>query len=260
MPGSVWLILILALAIALAEFSRRVVKNARQDVIWGIALITARWYVRVVHNLRIVGAENIPGSGGHRRTILVVNHTAGIDPILVQAACPFEIRWMMASDMQVGFLRWAWDWLDVINVERFGRDTSAIRRALRHLANGGVVGIFPEGAIERPPRQVLPFHPGVGLLAARSGAHVLPVVVDGTPQVDHAWSSLFRRSRSTIRFLPPVRYGSRPAAEITEDLRRRYIEWTGWPANDQPWFRDGPGKDATGGHVRSRLRHDTLGA
>jgi hypothetical protein len=70
------------------------------------------------------------------------------------------------------------------------------------------------------------------MLIARSGAQVQMVTVDGTPQVDPAWSSLWRSSRARVRFHPLIDYSGMPAREIGPDLRRRFMEATGWPANE----------------------------
>jgi 1-acyl-sn-glycerol-3-phosphate acyltransferase len=116
------------------------------------------------------------------------------------------------------------------------------REALRYLQtvgetqpdgtiSSGVIGIFPEGGIERPRETILPFMPGIGLLVHKSGARVLPVVIRGTPSSSTAWGSLLSRSRSSIEFLEPIDYTTRgmKAGEIAEDLRRLFVERTGWP-------------------------------
>lgn len=119
-------------------------------------------YVRRVHRLRVLGAEHIP-DGRHAGPLLIVaNHTAGVDPLLVQSACPFFVRWMMADDMQINGLNWFWRWVQVIGVDRNGREIAAAREAIRHLQDRGVIGIFPEGTLERPARHILPFLPGSG--------------------------------------------------------------------------------------------------
>ena len=127
-----------------------------------------------------------------------------------------------------------WRWSGVIEVDRLGTDRRSARDALAHLKSGGVLGVFPEGRLERPPRHVLPFLPGVGLIVARSGARVLPFVVDGTPDVGPAWASLIKRSRSRVRVMPAIDYAGVDAGAIVEDLRRRYVHWTGWPREDHP--------------------------
>lgn len=193
-------------------------------------------YARLLHRLRIRGDDHIPPGPDAGPLIVVANHTAGVDPILISAACPFQIRWIMAQDMRLPWLGWFWRWQRVIFVSRSGRDRGSVRQALRHLDRGGVIGIFPEGGLERPPRHLLPFRRGVGLLISKAGVPVLPVFVDGTPQVDPAWASLWRRSRSSIEFAPTIDYakaGLGPG-EIADDLHRRYLAWSGWPANDDP--------------------------
>jgi 1-acyl-sn-glycerol-3-phosphate acyltransferase len=227
-------ILVVAGLAGVGAVCRQIVDNPRRDVMWGIAMILTRIYTRVVHRLSIDGLHNVPISPQPGKLVVVINHTSGVDPILVQVACPFEIRWMMAADMQIEFLRWAWEWLQVISVDRHGRDTVSAREALRHLKTGGVIGIFPEGAIERPAGEIMPFHAGVGLIVSRSGAPVLPVWIEGTPKAEHAWASLLRCSRSRIRFYPMIRYTNHSPQQIADDLRGRYLAWTGWPANDEP--------------------------
>lgn len=237
-PLALWSIPALAALVGVGALCRLVVDNPRQDVLWGIARILARVYARVVHRVTVEGIHNVPFEPHPGRLIVTVNHTSGVDPILVQAACPFDIRWMMAADMQFEFLRWAWEFLRVISVDRQGRDTGSAREAIRHLRSEGVIGIFPEGAIERPRERIMPFFPGVGLLISRSQAPVLPVLIKGTPHTRTAWMSLIVRSRATVRFYPIIRYEAGSPEQITRDLRSRYFEWSGWPPTEAPEPRD----------------------
>lgn len=197
----------------------------------GIVWRLFRLYVRVVHGLRVEGLEHVPGRKAGGPLIIVANHTAGVDPLLIQSMCRCEIRWMMANHMQVAELDWMWEIGKVIGVSGDGRDSTAAREAIRHVQAGGVLGIFPEGGLERPPRVLRPFLPGVGLIVSKTRAPVLCVLIDGTPQVDPAWASLWRFSRSRLRFLPPVNYAGSglKAAAIAEDLERRFVDATGWP-------------------------------
>jgi 1-acyl-sn-glycerol-3-phosphate acyltransferase len=203
--------------------------------------VFGRVYARLFHKLTIDGRGYIPKDRSPGPLIVLANHTAGVDPILIAAACPFHIRWVMAQDMRARRLEWFWRWHNVIFVSRSGRDRSAVREALRHLEQGGVIGIFPEGSLERPPRQIRPFRRGVGLMIHRSKAPVLPIVIDGTPQVDPAWASLWHRSSSSVTAHEIIDYSRTDltGAEIAEHLRQRFMDWTGWPANDQPRERTG---------------------
>lgn len=231
-----WLIVALVLWLCWAWVAHRLVDNPRGDVETGLIWPFVQMYVRRVHRLRVEGREHIPAERDPGPLIVVANHTAGVDPLLIQSTSPFFVRWMMADDMQIAGLGWFWRWVRVIGVDRQGREIAAAREAIRHLHDGGVIGIFPEGTLERPARHILPFLPGVGLIVHKSGARVLPAIIDGTPRVDPAWSSLWRSSHASVRFLPMVDYsasGLRPAA-IADDLRSRFVEASGWPACDEP--------------------------
>ena len=211
--------------------------STRDDILTGVVLRVFQFYARLVHRLRISGREHIPQTKNAGPLIVIANHTAGVDPVLIQSACPFEIRWLMAQDMKVGWLDKLWDWSRIIFIDRSHVGGAAgIREASAHVKSGGVIGIFPEGRIERPARTLFPFLPGVGVLIARTGARVLPVIVDDIPQVDPAWASLWTPSSASIRVMPIIDYaseGGRMAPrKIVDDLHQRFQDWTGWPEGE----------------------------
>lgn len=221
----------------------------------GVCYHAARVYAACVHSLRIRGRDRIPISRDNAGPLIIVcNHTAGIDPVLVQTACRFPIRWIMAEDMRHPALEWFWRQWRVIFVNRSQRDGGGLREATRHLKAGGVVGIFPEGGLERPPGQLLRFQGGVGLLIRRSKASVLAVTIDGTPQFDPAWASLWHTSRSIVHFRETIDYSDSglDAAGISGDLEARFMRWLGWPMNEAPIEEQVAGVGSYGTRVESR--------
>jgi 1-acyl-sn-glycerol-3-phosphate acyltransferase len=92
-----------------------------------------------------------------------------------------------------------------------------------------VLGVFPEGGIERPAGTLRPFFPGVGLIIARSGAPVLPVWISGTPRTDTAWDSLLRTSRTRVVFGPLIRPVGRDSEDIARQVRAWFKQVSGWP-------------------------------
>lgn len=209
----------------------------------------ARVYVSLMHRARFENVEPIRAWAAAQRAlppqereplIVAPNHTAGIDPVLIQTIFPVEIRWMMMRRMNVGFVTRFTEYLRIILVDQTGSDTAALREGIRHLRSGGVLGVFPEGGLERPPRQLRPFQTGVGLLALRTGAAVLPVWVSGTPEADTAMQSLLRRSRSRVVFGEIRRFD--PKATTPEDIRiavqAAIARMSGWPvaapSDDEP--------------------------
>lgn len=232
--GGFWVLLI-----ALSASARRVDTRPSWPASGPVELAN-RLYCRVFHGLGVLGTANVrlamartPG----RALIVVSNHKAGVDGLLVSAGVPFFIRWIMAWDMKMPGLEWAYEFGQLIFVSRESenRDLVGVREALGHLGSGGVLGIFPEGRLCRHIGEIYPFQPGVGLLISRSGALVLPVVLKRSPICENAYASLLTPSRSVIEFMPPIDYASTGlnASAITKDLQQHYERWIG-PVNHEP--------------------------
>lgn len=231
-----WTILIgAALLILLGAAAAGPMKRWRRSLprpTWAGAVLwlVARAYSRLAHRVRYEGLEHLPIGNRPGPLIVVSNHTAGIDPILIQAACRFEVRWMMTREMNRGPVRWATSYFRIILVDPRGKDFHATREALRHLRGGGVIGIFPEGGIERPPERLRPFHDGVGFLVAKSGAAVVPAWISGTPRVESAMQSLWRPSRSRVAFGPPMSFKTdEEPRDIAAAIEAIIARMSGWP-------------------------------
>jgi 1-acyl-sn-glycerol-3-phosphate acyltransferase len=144
----------------------------------------ARWVVILIfggiYRCRARGAENLPATGP---AILVVNHQANIDPVIVGMVFARPIRFMAKKELfsfrPLGALVGS---LGAFPIDRGAGDRAALERSLSVLAEGGVLMMFPEGH-RYPDDQVHEFLPGVGMLAVRGGATVVPVVSKGTPQI-----------------------------------------------------------------------------
>jgi 1-acyl-sn-glycerol-3-phosphate acyltransferase len=193
----------------------------------GLLYLFGYGYARGMHDLQVEVEDGaFDDLGGPM--IVVCNHTAGVDPILVSLSVPTKICWLMADDMRLKGLNWMWNCLGVIFVARNRHGRTGLRKARAHLDMGGVIGIFPEGKIERPAKQLLKFAPGVGVLVKRSGARVLPVLIEGTPTAaPNAWDSLWTRSNTRVRVMNPIDYSDSGMsnAEIAQDLHSRYSVW-----------------------------------
>lgn len=161
--------------------------------LWGLplrgdgdsALYTfARWIVVLVfggiYRCRARGTERLPA---HGPVILVVNHQANIDPVIVGMVFDRPIRFMAKKELfsfrPLGALVGS---LGAFPIDRGAGDRAALETSLAVLAQGGVLMMFPEGH-RYPDDQVHEFMPGVGMLAIRGAAAVLPVVSKGTPQM-----------------------------------------------------------------------------
>jgi len=211
-------------------------RRPKRGVLFGVAYAIFRVYVGIIHMVRYEYEEGALEDAGDGPLIIVCNHTAGVDPLLVTLGLPWHIRWLMAREVMLPWLGWFWDIAGVISIAREGSGHGGLRRAFAHLDQGGVIGIFPEGRIERPQGVLMPFATGVGMLVKRSRARVLPVVIEDTPYTHSAWESVWTPCRARVRVMKPIDYAAMgtPSAEIPRDLERRFAEWTGWPRVERP--------------------------
>jgi len=227
------LAIFLACWVILVVLSRVLTDNPRGDVFTGILYHGCRLYCRFFQRASATGVENIPDDKRPGALIVLANHTAGVDPFLVQTFTKFEARWMMGADMMLPSFAPIWEHLRIIPVKRDGKDTSSAREALKHLKDGGVLGVFPEGGLENPPGVLRPFLPGVGLIIARSGAPVLPVFIEGTPVTKSPYGSLFVPGRARLTFGPLMRFDGMSSEEITTKLESWFAQTSGWPKRDE---------------------------
>ena len=158
---------------------------------------------RVWHHTIVLRQHRLPATGA---AILVCNHTSGLDPLLIQSVVDRVIIWMMAKEYyDIKALTWVFRAIEAIPVERSGRDTTSLRAALRHLKDGRVLGVFPEGRIENS-RELMPFQTGVALMAIKTGVPVYPAFLDGTQRNKTMLGGFLWPNRATLAFGPPVQF------------------------------------------------------
>ncbi len=145
------------------------------------------------------GIENIPPSGP---LIVASNHLSHLDPPIVGLMIPRYVFFMAKTDLFRTPLLSLWmKMIKTIPVRRGGGGRQALEIALRYLAQGEAVCIFPEGT-RSPDGRLRRGRSGVVVLALRSGAPILPVAVTGTEKALRKGSRKINRGVSIA-----VRYG-----------------------------------------------------
>ncbi len=162
--------------------------------------------LRALFDLDILGLEHVPAAGP---VVIAANHHNYLDGVVLGVAIPRPIAFLVmprvyrATRLHPPFHRRVGS--IALNVER--SDPGAIKRALRALSDGRIVGIFPEGPFSRDGRLV-PGQPGVGLIALRSGAPVIPAAIHGTYEaLAGRRFYLPRRHPLSVRLGPPLSFG-----------------------------------------------------
>src|SRR5262245_57570712 len=151
----------------------------------------------------VAGAEHLPASGPF---IVAANHHNYLDGIVLGVAVPRPIAFLVmprvyrASPLHPAFHQG----IGSIPIDVDRPDPGAIKRALRVLGAGRVVGIFPEGPFSREGHLV-PGRPGAAAIALRAAVPVVPAGIRGTYEAMAGRPlHLPRRHPLSVRFGPPL--------------------------------------------------------
>jgi len=143
---------------------------------------------RFVYRFKVRGDEHIPTRGA---AILVCNHVSFIDPVLLMAASPRPIRFIMDHRIfAMPVLGWFFKLAGAIPIapqrEDPGTYERAFERARAVLADGELLCIFPEGAITCDG-ELGEFKGGVMKLLESNPVPVVPLALQ------NLWGSYFSR-------------------------------------------------------------------
>ena len=104
-------------------------------------------FVLLFLGLKFEGIHNLPKKGA---VIIVANHVSAWDPLLVAVGSPRPVHFMAKAELyQNQILARLLNALNAFPVKRGQADRNAIRKALKLLESGKVLGIFPEGTRKR---------------------------------------------------------------------------------------------------------------
>lgn len=143
---------------------------------------------RLVYRFEVRGDEHIPATGA---AILVCNHVSFIDPVLLMAASPRPIRFIMDHAIfGTPLLGWFFRLAKAIPIAPQKVDPATYEQAFRSarqvLDEGDLLCIFPEGAVSRDG-EIAEFKGGVMKLLE---THTVPVV---PLALQNLWGSFFSR-------------------------------------------------------------------
>jgi 1-acyl-sn-glycerol-3-phosphate acyltransferase len=187
----------------------------------------------------IVGAENVPASGG---AILASNHLSVLDsfylPLMLERPVTFAAKSeyftsKRPTDRIIGaYLRAT----KQLSVDRAGARAAQdmLESALALLKDGAVFGIYPEGT-RSPDGRLYRGRTGVGWLALHARVPVIPVAMIGTERILPPGRSIPRPGKIKIRVGQPLLFGeyadqpvgARQRREVTDRVMEAIRELSG---------------------------------
>jgi 1-acyl-sn-glycerol-3-phosphate acyltransferase len=171
--------------------------------------------LKVFFRFRAYGLDNVPRG----KAIIAANHQSYVDPPVVGSGIREEIWYLAREDVfNLALFRWLCVKVNSIMIRKRRADRSALAKVLEKLAQGKKVLVFPEGTrscdgeLQAPER-------GIGLLAHRSGAPVVPAYVSGTFQVLPRGEAMIHLHPISVSFGPPLLFDERT---LKDGARRAY--------------------------------------
>lgn len=136
--------------------------------------------VRTVYRLNVSGLNRLPEGG----CLLLPNHVTWVDAVLLQAACPRPIRFLVYEPIYRN--RWLNPIFRLMRAIPIAsrKAKEAIRMAADEIRKGEIVCVFPEGEISRSG-SLLRLRRGYEMIANAAEAPVVPV------WLDQLWGSIF---------------------------------------------------------------------
>ena len=158
---------------------------------------------RIVYRFKVVGDEHIPVHGA---AILVCNHVSFVDAVLLMAASPRPIRFIMDHQIfRIPVLGALFRLAKAIPIAAQKTDPAtydnAFAEARRVLDDGQLLCIFPEGGITRDGT-LQPFKGGIMKILETHPVPVVPIALH------NLWGSFFSRAQGGKAMVRPFRRGT----------------------------------------------------
>lgn len=129
-----------------------------------------------LYRIEAIGAENFPKEGG---VLLCSNHISNFDPIVVGIMIKRNVYYMAKEELfKVPVFGKIVEMCNAFPVKRGMSDREALRKGLKVLKDGHVLGLFPEGTRSKTG-ELGKGLAGAGFFALKSDAAVVPCAVIG---------------------------------------------------------------------------------
>lgn len=132
--------------------------------------------IKILFRPKVIGLENIPKD---KSVVLAGNHTKWLDPVTLVGVTNRQVHFLAKDSLFKGPVSVVVKGMGSIPVNRKIHDKDALKSAIKHLNNNVVVGVFPEGTINRTNDIIMPFKIGAVKMSHDTNSYLVPFVITG---------------------------------------------------------------------------------
>ncbi|MFH1259915.1 MAG: lysophospholipid acyltransferase family protein [Elusimicrobiota bacterium] len=169
-------------------------KDTRPNYLYRFGRFLFAVFFRLFWRTQVVGHKNIPPEGG---VIIAANHISFLDPPLLGTAIKRETNFLAKEELfdlpVLGFLMRR---VNAHPLKRDKQDVRALKTAMRILAAGKLLVLFPEGTRSKTG-ELQQAKSGIGMLSAKLQVPIIPAFIWKT-------SRFWRFHRMAVIFGQPI--------------------------------------------------------
>lgn len=148
----------------------------KKDTLYKVLRPLIKLYMKVVYHPKYKGLDNIPKEGS---IVLAGNHTNNLDCLLLISSTNRVVHFLAKDSLMKGIKKILFKNMGIIPVNRKIHDKKALSSAIKVLESNEVIGIFPEGTINRTKDIILPFKIGAVKMSSETDSLLVPFIIKG---------------------------------------------------------------------------------
>lgn len=166
-----------------------------------ILKVLFKMFFRLFFTVEYYGAENIPKTGA---AVLAGNHPSYLDPILIYIVSERPIRFLAWDKIfTIPFIGFIARTFGAIPVNLSKKDSNAFEQAMKVLAQGDLIALFPEG--QRSQKGYMEnLKTGAARMAIFNKCPIVPITITGAYEAWPVTRLLPRLRKITVKFYEPI--------------------------------------------------------
>ncbi len=168
-------------------------------------------------SVEVRGTENIPD----KPAIYMPNHVSHFDVFALLGKLTIQFRWTVKKELfSIPLLGFAMKRAGYILIDRGHHDRAmaAMRDAVKKIANGTSIVIFPEGTRSCDGYLLYPFKKGGFHLALQAGVPIVPITIIGSREVLPKHGKKVKPGKIILAVGKPIHPGSHDVNSLMEEV------------------------------------------